>query len=176
MAARTYNLVEMELNSSTTISIPVRSDIITYFGIPVGTTTVQKKTRKVKEHTRKINSLGLTDQTQKTINVPENDFDDVIGRPRKGRGGNKNIRVPSKLVTAKGKVRFATIRIPQIATNYTIALWIKDKFAANQPTYFLTNAGRKYPVNVPASANPNPVLAGTSSGGSTGAAALPGAP
>jgi hypothetical protein len=68
----------------------------------------------------------------------------------------KEIKVPLGLRTPNGNERFTTFHFPAAASHYVIAVFIKTKFRANKPSYFLTPSGARHPVNVAVLPDLNP--------------------
>jgi hypothetical protein len=162
MARKPLNIL-MNIGSGRTVLVPVPQSIIDYFNLTAavvaGATTGVARERKA--HTRRVfNRDSLTTTVVKTVGVGVSRWQDVGGRKRGGRGSGKLIKIPTELLydtanPAKGH-RLVSLRIPNAATNYAIAMWINTVFTAHKPAYFLTPSGQQYPVAVPNIADPNP--------------------
>lgn len=155
---KTFVPVEIELGSGKSQAFNIRSDVATYFGITtLGATAQAPVLRTRKAHTRQLYANGLGDATSATTtNVPKAEWY-VVKNPISELGSGKAIRVPTKLTTTKGNIRYATIRVPAGASMLAIAQWIKAKFdATKRPDYFLTPSGQRHPTNVTVVADPNP--------------------
>lgn len=143
--ANTYIPVDLDIGSSRTVLINVRSDIATYFGIEESTTANDPVvTRRRKAHTRKRFD-GLTDTTaDTTISVAASEW--VTYRKVANIGSGKKVRIPTKL-TSNGNLRYTSIRFPGNATVGAIGKFLYDKCdAAKRPAFFIMESGAKYPV------------------------------
>lgn len=155
---KTYVPVEIELGSGKKAAFNIRSDVAEYFGIdPMTATASAPKLRIRKAHTRQLYANGLGDTTSgTTTNVPKAEWY-VVANPISELGSGKAIRVPTKLTTTKGNIRFATIRVPAGASMLAIAQWLKAKCDTTKlPAYFLTPSGQRHPTNITPVSDPNP--------------------
>ena len=158
MPAKTTSLLAFELSSTVKVGINVRSDVIAYFGINAAAMqfTTVTRTRNKDGKSRSTYVGGINDATAVNTAVKMTTYSDVNGRPQKGRSHLKLITIPTTRTTPRGTIRTVRIHFPSRASNYAIAMWINNHFSANKPNFFLTPAGRRYPVNVPNVANPDP--------------------
>lgn len=155
--------VPMNLGSGRTVFVKVPQSIIDYFNltaaVTAGTTTSVRRERKA--HTRRVFNRDVLNATVvKTAAVEKAEWQDVGGRAKTSRGRGKLIKIPTELPYDAANVskgyRLVSLRVPNAATNYVIAMWINTKFTAHKPKYFLTPSGQQYPVAVPTVADPNP--------------------
>lgn len=158
--ARQPELVTMDIGSNRLINISVPYKIIEYFGIVSGGVAVaQPYLRKRKPYIRKVRSSTLNDTIVKTISVEGAEWQDIRTPSTQGVMG-KLIKIPTQLHAIAGDptspIRLVSMRIPSIATNYVIAMWINQRFVSKKPTYYITSSGGKYPVNVANVVDPNP--------------------
>lgn len=154
------DLVEMNIGSGKVIVFAVPHKIVDYFGIAISAAGPIGYLRKKESHNRKVREKGaLNDTVVKTIFVETAEWYDVKGGGS-GKIAGKLIKIPTELhVNANdplSPIRFVSLRIPSVATNYSIAQWMKVKFTTKKPSYYIANSGRRYPVNVTTQADPNP--------------------
>lgn len=153
--------IDMNLGSGRTVQINVSKAIKDYFNITASAATTSQATlRKRKAHTRRVFNRDTLDVTVKSqAGVRDAEWYDTKNQ-RGRRGSGKLIKIPTELpynaAAPSSGFRLVSTRVPATATNYVIANWINTKFTAHKPSYFLTPSGVKYPVNVPAQADPNP--------------------
>lgn len=160
--ARQPSLISMNIGSNRSVVFSVPYKIIEYFGIIVVGDAAAAKSylRKRKPHERKIHQKGTINATVvRTVSVEGAEFPDMR-TPEAGFIAGKLIKIPTQLnsdpADPNSSFRMVSLRTPSIATNYCIAMWMNQVFVTKKPTYFLTPSGRKYPVNVPIIADPNP--------------------
>lgn len=156
------DLISMNIGSNRDIVFAVPHKIVDYFGIVTTgeVNTIKSYMRKKKAHDRKVHQKGTLNATVvRTVPVEGAEYPDMH-TPNSGFIAGKLIKIPTQLNTRQGDLtspfRMVSLRVPSIATNYCIAMWINSRFVNKKPIYFLTNSGRKYPVNVPIIADPNP--------------------
>ncbi|NJN13603.1 MAG: hypothetical protein HC836_24760 [Richelia sp. RM2_1_2] len=155
--ANTYTPVEMDIGSSRTVIINVRSDVATYFGITASTTASEAVvTRRRKAHSRNRFD-GLTDTTATSTNVSASEWKAI--KKTADIGSGKLIRIPTKLTSGTGdkqNIRYTSIRVPGNANIASVSKFLYDKCdAAKRPSFFITQAGARYPVvNVTGDVNP----------------------
>lgn len=143
--------------------IALQQDVIDRFNITGLTApdTSTGVTRERKAHQRKVYTNRNTASTTRTINVQRVVVADIKRKNRVNSG--KKIKVPLDLTstaassgtgttgtTARQTQRMTTINFPLKASNYQVARWINVNFTANKPSYFITPAGARFPVNIPA--------------------------
>jgi hypothetical protein len=137
------SVLPIDLRGTTTAGVRVSADIMKYFGIVAPTASteeMQVRTRGL--HSRKIYD-GLTDTVKKTATVKASTWETPL-QGAKGVSGTA-VRIPTELKTAKGAIRFVTLRFPGKATVGDISNFIFEKFVTRKPTYFL-HGGVKYAV------------------------------
>lgn len=144
--ANTYTPVDMDIGSSRTVLVNIRSDVATYFGITASTTTQDVVvTRRRKAHSRNRFD-GLTDTTAAPTSVAASEWKTV--RKAADVGSGKLVRIPTKLTSGTGgNIRFTSFRVPGNATIGAISNFIHEKFdAAKRPAFFIMESGARYPV------------------------------
>ena len=156
-------LVPIDIGSGRTTNVVVTGDQADYFNITGAVSTsdddgtaITPRQRERAAHTRSVYS-SVTDATPREITVGRSIWYDTPTASTRFTQG-KAIKVPTAMTTTRGNVRFTTIHMPAAATNLAIARWINTKFTAHKPSYFLTPAGARHPVNVaaPPGADVNP--------------------
>jgi hypothetical protein len=164
--------VAIDVGSGKTIAFSVSDFIFSYFGLNETALDQTPKLKRRKQHTRQLydKETGLP-RDGVTANVPTSEWYDVPAAQADIIG--KNIQVPTEIPRRPGstEMRMKTIRVPNKASNYAIAVWIKKGFdAAKRPTYFLTPSGKRYPVNVtdPPGGDVNPGNTSGDTGGDAG--------
>lgn len=151
--ANTFVTVSMDIGSGREAVFSIRSDVATYFGITAAAAGDTVVTRRRKAHTRAIYD-GLSDTAAATTNVEASTWQAV--KRASSIGSGKRVRIPTKLTTAKGNIRYVDIRIPGNANVASISkfLFLKTE-AAKRPNFFVMESGARYPVvNVTGDVNP----------------------
>lgn len=162
--ANTYTPVDMDIGSSRTILVNIRSDVATYFGITASTSTQDVVvTRRRKSHSRNRFD-GLSDNSATSTTVAASEWQTV--RKAADIGSGKLVRVPTKLLSGTN-VRYTSFRVPGNATIGAISNFIHTKFAAtNRPAFFIMQSGARYPVAA-ISGDVNPGEGDTNTGDTT---------
>lgn len=145
--ANTYVPVDMDIGSSRTVLLNIRSDVATYFGIEVSTTANDPVvTRRRKAHTRKRFD-GLTDTTA-DANTSVSASEWKTYRKVANVGSGKKVRIPTKLTSGpNNNIRYTSIRVPGNATVGAIGNFLFEKCnAEKRPAFFIMESGAKYPV------------------------------
>lgn len=147
-------VVPIDLGSSRTGAVKVPQDVATYFGITAGTTAETEVTRRRKAHSRRVYS-SLTDTTGTLVAVEASEWKSAP-RASGGRGGGRDVKIPTKLTTAGGNTRMVTIRFPGNAVIGAINKWLHTKCdAAKRPDYFI-HEGTRYALVTPGAGDVNP--------------------
>jgi hypothetical protein len=136
----------MDIGSSRTVLVNIRSDVATYFGITASTATQDVVvTRRRKSHSRN-RFEGVSDTTATSATVSASEWKTV--RKAADIGSGKLIRIPTKLTSGtNGNIRYTSFRVPGNATIGAISNFIHSKFAAtNRPAFFIMQSGARYPV------------------------------
>lgn len=166
--ANTYVPVDMDIGSSRTVLINIRSDVATYFGITASTTAGDPVvTRRRKAHTRS-RFEGLTDTTATSTNVEASEWKTV--RKISNVGSGKLVRIPTKLTSGDANnIRYTSFRVPGNATIGAISKFLYDKCeATKRPDFFIMESGARYPIaNITGDVNPGEADTGTGGGGTT---------
>lgn len=138
-------LAAIDLGSSRTGFVGMSEATAIYFGIAVSDadTTLVSKSRSA--YTRqKYADIG--DTTGESVSVKAAAWQGVPSRSG-DRGSGQSIRVPSKLTTQKGSVRFATMNFPSNATQGAISSFLFEECdVAKRPDFFINERGVKNPV------------------------------
>lgn len=163
--ANTYVPVDMDIGSSRTILVNIRSDVATYFGMTASTTAGESViTRRRKAHTRS-RFEGLTDTTATSTSVSASEWKTV--RKVADVGSGKKVRIPTKLTSGdNNNIRYTSFRVPGNATVGAISKFLYDKCdAAKRPEFFIMESGARYPVvNITGDVNPGETDTGTGGG------------
>jgi hypothetical protein len=127
----------MELRGTATAGVRLPADVIAYFGItrPVGTAEAMQLRERDPYSRRVYNGAG--DTTGKVSTVRGSSWEVPVKAP-KGVSGVA-VRIPTELKTAKGKIRYVTVRFPQKATVGDISNFIFEKFLTHKPKHFIHN-------------------------------------
>lgn len=138
--------------------ITLNSDVMNRFNI-TGLTTLEAAaatagTKRVRPHERRVFQNRNTASTTKNTTVSAFRRADIKRKNRTNAG--KKIKVPLGFPLTdntpsgrRAQPRMTTINFPLRASNYQVARWINVHFTANKPSFFVTPAGAKFPVNIP---------------------------
>ena len=160
-------LVSMDLGAGRTTTVQVSGDQVDRFnivgasstagaGTPIEPQLVVRRgggTRYIYNGANDTAPESRVQGSTRSMRVPT-----ISNRFKKG----KEIKVPLGMRTPNGNERMTTFHLPSAASNYAIAVWIKQKFRANIPSFFITPSGSRHPVNVTIVPDINPRDSGDS--------------
>lgn len=129
----------MDVGSGRSIAFPIKKDVADYFGIETSEASAAPS-KLIERVAYQFTREALTGEgTSKTITVGKAVYY-ATDKSSKGRFTGRGFLFPTNKTTQKGNLRSALIRIPSVATNMAVAMWVWTKFqaVANRPSFIWT--------------------------------------